>query len=140
MGSIHIAPDGELDTEPDAYTKVVGEVEGDRLLQVYDGELQDGTDWIFYPDRERWGWAMTFSSEKDARLMFGLWLRTGGFQTPETPSEYIPVEVVREGRDAVAAYLLVATGVRNSRQFVARKLAVTEQTVSNYANRLRWSE
>jgi hypothetical protein len=139
MKSIHIAPDGEFDTEPDSYAKTVAVTDdGCRLMQIYQGNNEG--DWIFYPDEDRYGWAMTFQSEKDARLMFGLWLRTGGFSTGESPSQYVPVEIVREGRDAVAAYLLVGTGVKNSRVFVAQKLGVTDQTVSNYANRVRWSE
>ena len=139
MDSIHIAPDGELDTEPDSLATTVAKTDSnDRLLRVDQGD--SAGKWIFYPDEDLWGWAMTFESEKDAKLYFGLWLRTGGFSTPETPSQNVPIEVVREGRDAVAAYLLIGTGVKNSRQYVAGKLDVSKQTVSNYANRVRWSQ
>lgn len=139
MDSIHIAPDGELDTEPDSLATTVAKTDSnDRLLRIDQGD--SAGKWIFYPDEDLWGWAMTFESEKDAMLYFGLWLRTGGFSTPETPSQNVPIEVVREGRDAVAAYLLIGTGVKNSRQYVAGKLDVSKQTVSNYANRVRWSQ
>jgi len=139
MKSIHIALDGELSTEPDSYAVTVAQTDDNaRLLRIESGE--DEGRWTFYPDEERYGWAMEFSTETDARLMFGLWLRTGGFSTPQSPSQFIPVPVVREGNDACAAYLLVATGVKNSRRFVAEKLDISKQTVSNYANRVRWSK
>jgi hypothetical protein len=137
--TIHIAPDGEIETEPDAYAAVVAETpDGARLMEIRQGELDDGMRWIFYPDEDRYGWAMRFQNETDARLFVGLWAETGGFDTSETPSKFVPVPVVRAGRDAVAAYLLIGTGVKNSRQMVAQKLGVSEQAVSNYASRIRW--
>lgn len=138
--TIHIAPDGEIETEPDAYAAVVAETpDGARLMEIRQGELDDGKGWIFYPDEERYGWAVRFKNETDARLYVGLWAETGGFDTPETPSKYVPVPVVRAGQEAVAAYLLIGYGVKNSRQMVAQKLGVSKQTVSNYATRIRWT-
>lgn len=136
--SIHLAPDGEIETEADSLAQTVAKIDGNRLLKVTEGDSTG--EWIVYPDEDRFGWAFEFKHEKDARLLFGLWARTGGFNAPESPSQNVPIEVVRQGRDAVAAYLLVGTGVKNSRAFVAKKLDVSEQTVSNYANRVRWTD
>lgn len=79
---------------------------------------------------------------KDATLFFGLWATTGGWTDPYPTSgtSMVPVEVVAAGKDAAAAYLLVGTGTTSTRGAVARMLNISEQTVSNYANRVRWSE
>lgn len=113
-------------------TAVAEATDGTRLLRTEDGGgvVRPGPESQF---------ARVYDSWHDARLMFGLWLRTGAYSAPESPSRTIPVEVAREGQAAIAAYLLVGTGVRNSRGYVASTLGVSEQTVSNYASRIRWS-
>ena len=118
---------------PDTYGSVRAQLEDKtRLLSLSNGR------WLVQlPDS--FGFAAEFKSEKDARLYFGLVDRVGPFSTGESPTQNVPLEVAREGKDALAAYLLVGAGVRNSRAFVASKLGVSEQTVSNYANRVRFS-
>jgi hypothetical protein len=119
----------------DESTEVVAELtDGTRLLRMEDGKgavkpggMEDGDMSIF----EDWD---------DARLVFGLWIRTGGYITGESPTRHIPIEVATEGQEAIAAYLLAGAGIKNSRGYVAKKLDVSEQTVSNYANRVRWSK
>ena len=137
--TIKIAPDGELDTAPDAYAVTVAETQdGARFMEIRDGELSGGN-WIFYPDEDRYGWAMEFQKEKDGRLFVGLWAETGGFDFPEDATKNVPVPVAVEGQDAIAAYLLIGAGTAHTRKSVAAKLGVTEQTVSNYASRIRWT-
>lgn len=80
----------------------------------------------------------SYESLKDAQLAFGLWLRCGPFIAPES-GRSIPVEVATDGQAAIASYLLVGRGTTSPRRYVAEKMGVTEQTVSNYANRVRWS-
>lgn len=76
----------------------------------------------------------------DATLFFGLWLETNGWTDhyPTSGGQQIPVEIVAEGKDAAAAYLRVGTGVIRNREAVGRMLNVSEQTVSNYWNRVRY--
>jgi len=132
--SIWIGPEDELDKDPDAWASILAKAEDDTRLM----EMSDGRFLVQLP--ECYGISYEFSKEKDARLFFGLWLETDGFSTGKSPSQNIPLPVAKEGKDVLAAYLLVATGVRNSRGFVASKLGVSRQTVSNYANRVRWSD
>lgn len=110
-------------------------------------ELTDGMKLIRTPDkgivrpepdsgrRER-----IYDKWKDATLFFGLWLETGGFRDnyPTSGVRQIPIDVVAAGRDAVASYMLVGTGSKTPRRAVAQELDISEQTVSNYANRIRW--
>lgn len=118
----------------DETTEVVSELtDGTRLVRRDDGSG------VVLPPHEDMD-ATIFQSWNDARLFYGLWMETGGFTTGESPTQQIPIDVVREGKDAVAAYLLVGSGVKNSREYVAKQLNVSKQTVSNYANRIRWSE
>ena len=132
--SIWIGSEDELEAEPDAWASIVAKTDDETRLM----EMSDGRWMVQLPDT--YGYAYEFEKEKDARLFFGLWLETGGFETGTSPSQNIPLPVAREGKDALAAYLLVATGVRNSRGYVAKKLDVSRQTVSNYANRVRYSD
>jgi hypothetical protein len=83
-----------------------------------------------------------FDRWSDATLFYGLWLETGGWRDahPTSGAKQIPIEVVAEGKDCVAAYIRVGTGVINSREYIANALDVTEQTVSNYFNRVRYDE
>jgi hypothetical protein len=134
MKDIWIGDAADLDGEPDRWASIVAKADDEtRLLEMSDGE------WLVQLP-ESYGYAHGFSNEKDARLFFGLWVRSGGFTTGESPTSNVPLAVAVEGKDALAAYLLVGAGVRNSRGFVAEKLDVSRQTVSNYANRVRWSE
>ena len=136
VNHIGYVPMGDLEIrhEPqetlDESNEVVAELtDGTRLLKTEDGKG------IVAPD----GLAATiYESWEDARLAFGLWMRTGGYTTGEAPLQHIPIEVASEGQGAIAAYLLVGAGIKRSRSYVARHLDVTEQTVSNYANRVRW--
>jgi hypothetical protein len=88
------------------------------------------------------GFERRYDKWADARLYFGLIHEIGGVWTvqPESPTKNIPLKVVRQGKDAVAAYLLVGTGTVKTRAGVADLLDVSEQSVSNYATRVRWSE
>ena len=73
-----------------------------------------------------------------ARLAFGLWAECGPYQIPESGNA-LPVTVAVSGQAAIAAYLLVGRGRQRSRAYVAQKMGVTEQTVSNYAREIRWN-
>lgn len=111
-------------------------------------ELSDGTTLIQYDDGTgavrfhepaddqyfRW----EYDRIEDARLAFGLWRLCGPWMTPESGLS-VPVEVATQGQAAIAAYLLVGRGTIKSRQYVADQMGVSKQTVSNYANRIRWS-
>lgn len=110
-------------------------------------ELSDGTTLIKTPEQgivrppeETGRDSYVFEQWKNATLFFGLWLETNGWRDkhPTSGARSIPVEVVSAGMDCVAAYMLVGTGIINSRQYVADELGVTEQTVSNYCNRVRF--
>lgn len=134
MGNMWIGPADEFDKEPDEWASIVGELDDEtRLLKMSSDE------WVVQLP-ETYGFAYRFESEKDARLLFGLWRRTGGFSTSESPTSNVPLAVAVEGKDALAAYLLVGAGIRNSRGFVAKKLDVSRQTVSNYATRVRYTD
>lgn len=80
---------------------------------------------------------MAFDQFQMARLAFGLWERCGPFTQPEGSA--VPIEVATSGQEAIGAYLRVGNGYPKSRTYVAEKMDVTEQTVSNYCNRVRWS-
>lgn len=96
---------------------------------------------IVRPTEESGRWEREYDRWDDARLYYGLLIEIGGIWSvpPESPTKNVPLKVVRAGKDAVAAYLLVGTATTYKRAYVADALDVTEQTVSNYANRIRWS-
>jgi hypothetical protein len=79
---------------------------------------------------------MTFDSLNQARLAWGLWDEYGPFSEPE--GDAIPVDVAIGGQEAIAAYLRTNGGYPQSRGYVADKMGVQENTVSNYCNRVRW--
>ncbi len=89
-----------------------------------DGELQ-------YNDQ-------VYDDFRMARLSYALWDRSGPFIEPET-SRSIPIEVATDGQAAIAAYLRIGGGFPNSREYVAEKMDVSKQTVSNYCQRVRTS-
>ena len=124
------------DTLTGSETIIADLEDGTRLLRRDDGGG------IVYETPEQWPegeeQVQTFEMWDDARLYFGLWMETGGFTTGESPSQWVPVSVAASGQEALAAYLLVGTGTKNSRQWVARTIGVTKQTVSNYCNRVRY--
>lgn len=108
---------------------------GTRLIRTDDGTGIVRPDADFpEPEREYESWA-------DARLFFGLIQEIGGYWDvqPQSPTKHIPIQVVRAGKDAVAAYLAVGCGTTYPRRYVARQLEVSEQTVSNYWGRIRWA-
>ncbi|MFC6990189.1 hypothetical protein ACFQJD_18510 [Haloplanus sp. GCM10025708] len=80
---------------------------------------------------------MTFDTFQMARLAFGLWKKCGPFVQPE--GNAIPIEVATAGQEAIAAFLRLGNGSPKSRSYVAEKMDVTEQTISNYCNRVRWT-
>lgn len=80
---------------------------------------------------------MTFESFHLARLAFGLWERCGPFTQPE--GNAVPIKIATDGQAAIAAYLRLGNGYPNSREYVAEKMRVTEQTVSNYCNKVKWT-
>lgn len=91
------------------------------------GEVIDGE--LHYSD-------MVFDSLNEARLSYGVWVKCGPFTEPE--GNAIPIDVATEGQEAIAAYLRVGGGYPKSRAYVAEKMGVHENTVSNYCNRVRW--
>jgi len=80
---------------------------------------------------------MEFDTFRMARLAYGLWERCGPFVQPEGFA--IPIEVATDGQAAIGAYLRLGNGFPNTRSYVAEQMDVTEQTVSNYCNRVRWT-
>jgi len=87
------------------------------------------------------GWTVEFESFADARLFFGLWVRCGPWLPPES-DHHLPLDVVADGRAALASYLLVGHGGpdRRSTEWVRGRLELsTTQAVRNYANDIRWS-
>jgi hypothetical protein len=80
---------------------------------------------------------MVFEQLQMARLAFGLWEQCGPFTQPEGSA--VPLEIATDGQEAIAAYLRVGNGYPKDRGYVADKMDVTEQTVSNYCNRVRWT-
>jgi len=80
---------------------------------------------------------MVFDQFSMARLAYGLWERCGPFGHPK--GQAIPIEVATDSQAAIAAYLRVGNGYPNSRGYVAEQMGLTEQTVSNYCNRVRWT-
>jgi len=80
---------------------------------------------------------MVFDSFQMARLAFGLWEKCGPFDQPEGSA--VPVEVATAGQAAVGGFLRLGNGYPKSRSGVAEMMGVTEQTVSNYCNRVRWT-
>jgi hypothetical protein len=97
-------------------------------VRLYDTEIIDGE--LHYTD-------MTFDSLIMARLAYGLWVDCGPFTQPE--GNAVPVEVATSGQESVAAYLRLGNGFPNNRQYVAERMGVRENTVSNYCNRVRWT-
>lgn len=117
--------------------EVVAELtDGMKLIKT-----DEGTG-IVRPEPESGKRERRYEQWTDATLFFGLWLETGGWTDnhPTTGVRQIPIDVVSAGKDAVAAYILVGTGTKTPRRRVADLLDVSEQTVSNYANRVRWSD
>lgn len=115
---------------------VVSELEdGTRLIKTDDGRG------VVRPAPEAAAWERVYDRWADARLFYGLLIEIGGpwSLTPESPRQCVPVEVAAAGKDALAAYLRVGTGSTQTVAGVASTLEVTEQTVSNYCNRIRWS-
>jgi len=114
------------------------EIEGDEVA-IMEIDNEPGRLRIHQPgeDDEIRYTDMVFEDFLLARLAFGLWDRCGPFNQPEGTA--VPVEIATDGQDAVAAYLRLGNGYPNSREYVADKMGVTKQTVSNYCNRVRWS-
>lgn len=111
------------------------------LVELSDGmKLIEGSEkWIIRPPVDSGRRERHYQRKTDATLFMGLWVKTNGWTNsyPSAGSQMIPVDVVAAGKDAAAAYLRCGTGVVNSREAVARMLDVSEQTVSNYWNRVR---
>jgi hypothetical protein len=81
---------------------------------------------------------MPFNTLKMARLALGLQIRCGPLTEPKDGLQVVPVEVATYGQDAIGAYLRLGNGKPRPRDWVADRLDVTKQTVSNYCNRIRW--
>jgi hypothetical protein len=79
---------------------------------------------------------MAFDSLNQARLAYGLWDEYGPFSDPE--GDAIPVDVAVGGQEAIAAYLRTNGGYPQSRAYVAERMGVHKNTISNYCNRVRW--
>lgn len=121
--------------------------DGTRLIRSDDGggsvieeypDPGDGTDPHFRTDYDRF---------EDAKLHLVLWVLLGGaeeeFARPErSPDQFVPVGLVRHGREAVAAWL--RTGGCSGRAMpadqIAARLGVKTDTVYDYLSRLRNSE
>lgn len=116
--------------------EVVAELtDGMKLIRTDDGEG------IVRPPKELGRMERKYDRFSDASLLFGLWLKTGGWDeagAPTTGARQIPIDVVGAGKDAVAAYIRVGTGTINNAEYAARALDVTEQTIYNYCNRVRF--
>lgn len=126
----------------DASEEVVAELsDGTRLVRFEDSggavlEAWDDPDTDAEIDYHR----TDYDRYKNALLHFALWFRTDGFKRPERSSyEFVPTEVVAEGKDCVAAWIFLngGSGFPGSRRVVADKLGITENTVSRYLSRVR---
>lgn len=74
-----------------------------------------------------------------ARLAYGLRSEADSF-IPCDRDDCVPLAVAKAGKDAIAAYLLTRDpDSRPTQKQVANELDVTEQTIRNYAHRVRWS-
>jgi hypothetical protein len=123
-GETWLISDTDLDADPVVLNEIDGQPGRVRIHTVSDADGIEFTD-------------MEFETFQMARLAFGLWETCGPFAQPE--GNAIPLEVATEGQAAIAAYLRVGNGYPNSREYVADKMGVTPQTVSNYCNQIRWS-
>jgi hypothetical protein len=81
---------------------------------------------------------LSFDTLNMARVSLGLQIRCGPFVEPKDGLKVVPVDVATYGQDAIGAYLRLGNGRPRPRAWVADRLDVTEQTVSNYCNRIRW--
>jgi hypothetical protein len=81
---------------------------------------------------------MEFKNFVDARLAFGLWQRCGPWTEPETSA--VPEPIATAGIDAITAYLYIGPvpGETSTRESVARRFDVQEQTISDRLSRVRW--
>jgi hypothetical protein len=115
--------------------QVIAELtDGMKLIKTPDGG-------IVRPAKDSGMMEQEFESWDNATLFFGLWIETGGWSDayPTSGDRQIPIEVVSAGKDAVAAYIRVGTGAVGTAGRAASLLDVTEQTVYNYCNRVRFS-
>lgn len=81
---------------------------------------------------------MEFEKFFNARLAYGLWLRCGPFDQPES-SNAVPRKVATDGQDAITAYIHLNNGYTLARPATASICDVTEQTVSDRLSRVRWT-
>lgn len=102
-------------------------------VRVFDSDpAATSTDGVMFIDK-------TFDSFRDARLAYGLWQRCGPWDDPDR-GDAVPIEVAADGKAALAAYLRAGKGRAMPRVYVAKQLDVSKQTVSNYWNRVRWTD
>lgn len=130
---------GVVADSDDAWLILDGDYDGEEVhLDEVDSEPGRVRIHSFEPIEDRIDYTdMVFDRFQMARLAFGLWQKCGPFTQPEGNS--IPIEVATAGQEAIGAYLRLGNGYPNSREYVSEKMDVTEQTVSNYCNRVRWS-
>jgi hypothetical protein len=137
------------DDEPQLDDGALVDSEGDHWLITDRDDLDANTVEISeidnYPARVRYhyedadtdgiGWTEKhFSTLRDARLVYGLRLRCGGYNEPA--SSDIPRVIALAGKPAIAAYLKMRGW---SRERLAAEMDVSEQTISNYWSKIRWS-
>lgn len=128
-----------VDRSGDAWLISEFEPENDQEI-ISSSELENskGRFRLHFDDPDRDGLQYTdqvYDDFRMARLAYALWNRCGPFSQPEGSA--IPVEVATDSQAAIAAYLRLGNGYPNSRDYVADKMDVSKQTVSNYCQRVR---
>ncbi|GAB6879179.1 hypothetical protein JCM17823_14530 [Halorubrum gandharaense] len=113
--------------------------DGSRLVKCDDGSgvvLERYED----PDRGTIDKRREYDLYRNAKLHFGLYLLTDGFERPnKSMNRFVPVSVAAEGKPAIAAWLFLQGGYGHvgNRQEPAEALGVSEHTVSRYLTRIR---
>jgi hypothetical protein len=120
---------------------VVGTLsDGTRLIKCEDGSgsvIEEYEDADFGTVHER----SDYDAFRDAILHFAIILANDGVPPRPERGGYamVPTSIVALGKPYVAAWIYTngCAGLTGSRQVVADKLNISEQTVSNYLNRVR---
>jgi hypothetical protein len=124
-------PDGLDSSRLDQAEEIDRLPHGGRLIQL-DGHL-----WFVAPE-DRGGWVTEYEKDDLATLFYGLWDLTNGYNPPShNIKQQIPIDVAKHGQEAICAYLRISGGLEWRRDSVSRELDISEQTVSNYCNRVR---
>lgn len=125
--------------------RVIGEAMKDGAVVLQLIETEDGADvadiWPDAPTEEEKVYRTHYDNEKDALLHFRLWVAADGWHTPESGTA-VPMDVAVLGKPALAAWMRTngCRGRSVPRETIARRLGVSEHTVSGYLTKVRNGE